>query len=288
MRKNKGITLIALVVTIIILLILAGIVITLSLGEHGLMQMARKAKEEYTREEAKGKLELVLLHMQAEKETKEEYNSGEYLTNKIKENGMTVTRNTVSVDGWKFKIDRSVPQIASAEEQFDSSISYTVNSKTENMLNSTVTISEIMWGIQKIVCPNGDEFTYPENDTEVQIPYQFESTLGLEYSFKMFLANGRKEDVILCIDHIPYFYTGGSQEITLEKGTYKIECYGARGGNGHGHSKGGFGGYVCGNITLEQDTQLYLYVGQMGQDGDTTRSSYNGGAIRRKRYFRRN
>ena len=50
MRKNlknqKGITLIALVVTIIILLILAGISIATLTGENGLLNKANVAKEE--------------------------------------------------------------------------------------------------------------------------------------------------------------------------------------------------------------------------------------------------
>ncbi len=45
MLKNKGITLIALVVTIIVLLILAGVSITAVFGENGIISGAQKAKE---------------------------------------------------------------------------------------------------------------------------------------------------------------------------------------------------------------------------------------------------
>ena len=47
MRKNteKGITLIALVVTIVVLLILAGISIAMLTGENGVISQARNAKE---------------------------------------------------------------------------------------------------------------------------------------------------------------------------------------------------------------------------------------------------
>ena len=44
--KNKGITLIALVVTIVVLLILAGVSINLVLGENGLITQAKEAKEQ--------------------------------------------------------------------------------------------------------------------------------------------------------------------------------------------------------------------------------------------------
>lgn len=47
MKKQRGITLIALVITIIILLILAGIAISLTLGERGIINMAKEAGRNY-------------------------------------------------------------------------------------------------------------------------------------------------------------------------------------------------------------------------------------------------
>lgn len=47
MKSTKGITLIALVITIIVLLILAGITINLTLGEHGILNMAKEAGKNY-------------------------------------------------------------------------------------------------------------------------------------------------------------------------------------------------------------------------------------------------
>ncbi len=45
MRNEKGITLIALVVTIVVLLILAGITITYALSDNGIFNSAKKAEE---------------------------------------------------------------------------------------------------------------------------------------------------------------------------------------------------------------------------------------------------
>ena len=50
-NRQKGITLIALIITIIILIILAGVAINLSFGENGLFSKAKYAKEKYTNEE---------------------------------------------------------------------------------------------------------------------------------------------------------------------------------------------------------------------------------------------
>ena len=44
LRKNKGITLIALVITIIVLLILAGVTIATMTGDNGILTQANKTK----------------------------------------------------------------------------------------------------------------------------------------------------------------------------------------------------------------------------------------------------
>lgn len=51
-RKNRGITLISLVVTIIILLILAGVSISMLIGENGIIKQAQNAKEKTEEAEA--------------------------------------------------------------------------------------------------------------------------------------------------------------------------------------------------------------------------------------------
>ena len=45
--KNNGITLVALVITIIILLILAGVTINLTIGENGIFRTAKNAGKNY-------------------------------------------------------------------------------------------------------------------------------------------------------------------------------------------------------------------------------------------------
>ena len=53
-NNKKGITLIALVITIVVLLILAGVSIAMLIGENGIVTQANKAKkatEEATKEE---------------------------------------------------------------------------------------------------------------------------------------------------------------------------------------------------------------------------------------------
>ena len=58
-KQEKGITLVALVVTIIVLLILAGVIINLSLGEDGIFKKAKEASDLYSEQAIREKLELM-------------------------------------------------------------------------------------------------------------------------------------------------------------------------------------------------------------------------------------
>ncbi len=51
LKKEKGITLVALVVTIIILLILAGVTITIALSDNGLFHKSKEAANTWKRSE---------------------------------------------------------------------------------------------------------------------------------------------------------------------------------------------------------------------------------------------
>ena len=70
-------------------------------------------------------------------------------------------------------------------------------------------------------------------------------------------------------DILNFDYTGAVQSITLPKGTYKLECWGAQGGYSSSNSgievgMGGKGGYSVGTITLNQKTPIYIYAGGVG------------------------
>ena len=58
MKKQKGITLIALVITIIVLLILAGVSINLVIGENGILKQAQNAIIKHKQKSAEEKIEM--------------------------------------------------------------------------------------------------------------------------------------------------------------------------------------------------------------------------------------
>lgn len=85
-----------------------------------------------------------------------------------------------------------------------------------------------------------------------------------------------------------FAYTGGEQKFTVPtNGVYKLETWGAQGGNNDGSMKfdGAAGGYSAGLIKLTTNNTLYINVGGQGQPGNKNGSStlfggaggYNGG-----------
>ena len=85
-------------------------------------------------------------------------------------------------------------------------------------------------------------------------------------------ADLRTGDIINCP------YSGTYKTITLPKGTYKLECWGAQGGSYNTTYAGGKGGYSYGTLTLTKDTALYIYVGGQGTStGTSTTGSISGG-----------
>ena len=112
-QANQGITLVALVVTIVVLLILAGITLTYVLGDNSVFKQATQAKEETAIAKAREKLEIVLTSAQIPKKLDKEYNENEYLDayilEKIKD--AEIVEDIAIVDGYAFELDRSVPRI---------------------------------------------------------------------------------------------------------------------------------------------------------------------------------
>ena len=72
-----------------------------------------------------------------------------------------------------------------------------------------------------------------------------------------------------------YTYTGSKQTVTLQPGTYIIECWGASGGGPS--DNGGKGGYSKGTLVLGAVTTVYIYAGGQGNYSTLAKATSNGG-----------
>lgn len=68
LRKNKGITLVALIITVIVMIILAGVAIHLTIGKNGIFSSSRQVVESYKMASAKEKIELSISSYQMNQE----------------------------------------------------------------------------------------------------------------------------------------------------------------------------------------------------------------------------
>ena len=75
-------------------------------------------------------------------------------------------------------------------------------------------------------------------------------------------------------------YSGSAIQITLPKGTYELECWGAQGGDSTRKAEGlgGRGGYAKGTINLNTETVLYLLSGGKGS-ATTEKTVQQGGGF---------
>lgn len=123
------------------------------------------------------------------------------------------------------------------------------------------------------------------NNSDTNTTVTFNAIGGLEkYELVLNQGNSLNQEITLySCEYTPgtefvFDYTGSPEEFTVPcSGTYKLETWGAQGGS-YCYSYGyNLGSYTAGNIFLNKNQQLYVYVGQ----STNTRGvqAYNGGGI---------
>lgn len=180
--------------------------------------------------------------------------------------------------------------------------------KMKNNISSQIKVDEndfsiILVGNKDVVCPLGmeyvDEGYIAQTTTGVNITATAVSTVNIDvegtytYTYTV-LYGGVTKSVVrnIEIDAVEYSfdYTGDGQTFVAPySGYYKLEVWGAQGGDvtyASNSNIGGYGGYAVGSVYLDFADSLYIYVGSSGQGGigsgstlssSTSTSGYNGG-----------
>lgn len=130
-----------------------------------------------------------------------------------------------------------------------------------------------------------------ENDSFEDKTIRIRAICGNAKSEKTIVLKGKTYPIGTVFN---FAYTGSVQEITLPKGRYKLQCWGAQGGNVSGSytATGSKGGYSEGVLTLTEPTTIYVFVGGQGTSSSTSSTSgtanggWNGGgaSIRKSSY----
>lgn len=244
-QKNKnGITLIALVVTIVVLLILAGVSINLVVGQNGLIAKAKESKEKTKMSGAKNQVSLVLGEWTIEKFTNGR-NLKDFLHTKVTEETIDAVTETsegfdIEKDGYIVSIDKDgnilgEPSKAGTRPQIsDIKVVENSNGTGENLPAKSVDEGNTIYIIFSASLEGGTITEIKKDGTAVQLPYgvtsngkyifTVEGTVNGTLSSKSFeiIVNQFKSPLKVG-DYVNYTYDAAEKyELTSEiSGNYK-------------------------------------------------------------------
>ena len=213
LRKNKGITLIALAITIIILLILAGITITQLTGS-GIFGKAKIVKQRTRYETAKEIVNLKLMEIQVDCEEKED----DYTINKIAE-GMKEAKD-ITIEKYyntetskiKNEIEENLINLEGIVVSVDKYSEYKFligeKRKIEGVLEGKVTDTTSKETFMNVEEFEEKTFNSTENNHEEKPNIEVVNISDKEYTFTCIDKNYQGYNLYLCDEVIPYSVCG--------------------------------------------------------------------------------
>ncbi len=205
LRNFNGITLVALIVTIVILLILAGIAIATLGGENGLFKKVKLGKERYAISEAKEKLELEITNLQIEQNGKGKELTKEDLP-KMNSDEIDVRDTTnfpveVIYKNYKFEVDSNF-KVTYVGEANETIITYTTEPERYTNQNNIKILVKITnpKGIKSILKPGETDKILPQDRTTAGI--EFTVTKNGHYILKVEDVDGNEVSKDIYIDLI--------------------------------------------------------------------------------------
>ena len=206
--EKRGITLIALVITIIILLILSGVAIATLTGENGLFARAKQAKQAQTESDMTESLNLAIQELQVEKLAEATLNdiTQEWLTQKLSEYNPILkedgTANSKKVTLQKngiiktYMIDENL-NITEVENKSGIDFSYEIVKRENGKVKILIKVQDRENGINKVEVP-GDAIILNGTREEKGIDQEIE--VGTEYKFKVISTSGKEREETILIE----------------------------------------------------------------------------------------
>ena len=217
LKSTKAITLVALVITIIILLILAGIAIATLGGKNGLFARVKQAKKAHIQAEMQEQLTLALNGLQIDKkgnasldDVTQEWISSAISSDyspAIKEdaslNGKLVVMNKSNITG-KFLIGQNL-EISSSEYNLSSLEFEYETEKIENgKVKILIKITDKVNGLKRVDYPEASKDSIIMENRKIPLGIDYYVELGKEYKFVITTGDGNKTEKTIKIDD--YYY----------------------------------------------------------------------------------
>ena len=216
-KEENAITLVALIVTIIILLVLAGIAISTLGGENGLFARVKQAKKAHVQSEMQEQLTLALNGLQIDKngsasldDVTQEWISSVISSDynpTIKEdaslNGKLAVMNKNNITG-KFLIGQNL-EISSTEYNLSSLEFEYETEKIENgKVKILIKITDKVNGLKRVDYPEASKDSIIMEDRKIPLGIDYYVELGKEYKFVITTGDGNKTEKTIKIDD--YYY----------------------------------------------------------------------------------
>ena len=215
--KNKGITLVALIITIIILLILSGITIATLGGENGLFARVKQAKKAHVQSEMQEQLTLALNELQVDKEGKASLDdvTQDWINTVISSDYSPTIKEDASLDGkmvvmnknditgrfivnQKLEISKTEFDISTLEFEYETE-------KIENgKVKILIKITDKVNGLKRVDYPEASKDSIIMENRKIPLGIDYYVELGKEYKFVITTGDGNKTEKIIKIDD--YFY----------------------------------------------------------------------------------
>ena len=209
MRKEKGITLIALIITIILLLILASVVLNITLGENGLFKTASGAAKKYKLEEMRERIELAISDIVTKEIILGNEITVENVLQELLENGTFETIDKEAGVGTIDKYDVTLKKnedgsiiIESIEETTGVRVTYKLDPKSYTNSEKVTIQFKAVGEVKSVTKPNG-EVAYP-NQGKAEVNYEVDKN----GTYKFIVENKEgipveKEVLVDTIDRLP-------------------------------------------------------------------------------------
>ena len=215
-KDEKAITLVALIFTIIILLLLAGITMATLGGENGIFTKVKQAQKAQMQSEMEEQLTMGLQELQVAKKGEatlddvtqdwtNEVISTEYnpeLKEDASYNGKLMVMKKNKITG-KFMIDQNLNIVSTEYNTNSVEVEYTTISRTNNKVRINIVVTDNINGIKQIDYPEGNPLKVVSG-VEKKISIDYDVELGVEYKFVVTSGDGNKTEKIIKIDD--YFY----------------------------------------------------------------------------------
>ena len=212
-----GITLVSLVVTIIILLVLAGISIVILGGENGLLSKTKQAKKAHIQSEMQEQLTLALNELQIEKNGSANLEdiSQEWINSVISSDYNPTIKEDASLDGklvvmnksgisGKFLVNQNL-EISKTEYNISSlEFEYETGKLENGKVKILIKVTDKVNGITQIDYPDSNKNPLIMQNRKDPVGIDYSVELGKEYKFVITTGDGIKIEKIIKIDD--YYY----------------------------------------------------------------------------------